>query len=192
MSIKSSQGVDISFNTVGERLSHILDQIGFKHGRGRIQDFQAYLIDRKPESFSDLKYTTVRSWFHDSAPPMKKINIIIDALQEFYLFKNDISQIKSWWKLGGYYPFSHDSKPTDVNESKSLGEQKLQFIVMSMVTEEAGHDFNSLSGEQLIQIKEKAIQLAKDFVDPFITECPVEYMRIAVRDEISQIKKAKV
>ena len=191
MKTESSPNNDELFETTGNRLSHILNQIGFKHGRGRIQDLQSYLIDIKPEIFSDLKYTTVRSWFHDSAPPMKKVDVIIEALQNDYLFQNDISQIKTWWKVGGYYPFSHDSKPTALEPSNSINEQKLQFIVMSIVTEETGKEFNELSGDELTQIKEKALQLVKDFIDPFVTVCPNEYMRMAVRDEMSQIKKYK-
>lgn len=181
----------------GERLAHILDQIGFKHGRGRIDDLHKFLVEKRPDVYADLKYTTVRSWFHNSAPPMKKIDIIIEALQNDYVIQYNISQIKTWWKVGGYYPFATaiDSEKISDNSSnrggsvQPISEQKLQFIVMSLVTEETGDEFNELTGEQLVQIKEKAIQLAKDFADPFMIECPSEYMRMAIRDAMRLSKE---
>lgn len=192
MNANTSHQENNLFVSSGERLAHILDQICFKHGRGRINDFHAYLIGKLPEVFGDLKYTTVRSWFHESAPPMKKVDAIIGTLQEDYPFLYDISQIKTWWKVGGYYPFSDGYKlgsSDSISDRKShqINEQKLQFIVMSLVMEETGSSFNELTGEQLVQIKDKAVKLAKDFVDPFQTECPDEYMRMAIRDEIGSI-----
>ena len=103
----NSQAEYEPYDSPGDRLSHILDQIGFKQGRGRVRDFQSYLTDSRPDFFSDLKYTTVRSWFQESAPPMLKIDAIISALKEKYSFHHNISQIKTWWKVGGFYPFVH-------------------------------------------------------------------------------------
>lgn len=105
---------ELVFDKTGGRLNHILDQIGFREGRGRVSDLQKYLIRTRPEYFANLKYTTVRSWLLESAPPMKKIEVIMDALQDNYEFKHDISQIKNWWKLGGFYPFTKSSQTTDI------------------------------------------------------------------------------
>ena len=193
MSANISPQEDQLFVSSGERLGHILDQIGFKHGRGRINEFHTFLSSKKPEIFGDLKYTTVRAWFHENAPPMRKVDAIVSALQDDYPFQYDVSQVKTWWKVGGRYPFSSDYKRSpaesvDDQESYQASEQKLQFIVMSLVMEETGDSFNDLTGDQLVQIKESAMRLARDFADPFKTECPGEYMRMAIRDEMRKVE----
>ncbi|MFK5893940.1 MAG: hypothetical protein QM504_12030 [Pseudomonadota bacterium] len=100
----------ISYKTKGQRLSHILDVAGFKHGHGRMSEFQVYLASKRSEVFHNLKYTTVKAWFSDSSPPMDKISLIIDTLSKDYKFDNDLNfeQVKSWWKVGGYYPFTKE------------------------------------------------------------------------------------
>lgn len=174
------------YQTTGERLNHLLDQIGFKSGRGRMAAFQTFLSEQEPEVFSDLKYTTVRSWFQDHAPPMKKVDVVMQALEKEYVFRNDVAQIKTWWKLGGFYPFVDEKghvKPTaeELLKTRSEDEEKLQFLVMSLVKEEAGDNFNEIPGSELIEIKEKAMDFARDFADPFKIECPQEYLRMVIR-----------
>lgn len=93
------------FGTPGKRLSHLLDVVGFKQGRGRVTAFFQYLKDTNSTTFGDLKYSTVRSWFHEHTPPAAKMDAVIDALQETYTFdKNNLSHIKTWWRAGGIYP----------------------------------------------------------------------------------------
>lgn len=185
-----------AFESPGERLNHLLDQIGFKQGRGRVADFQSYLTEKSPGLFSDLKYTTVRSWFQEHAPPMRKIDAVIQALQKEYPFHHDISQIKTWWKVGGFYPFVNDSGDpspsiTDLQRDAKDNEEKLQFVVMSLVTEETGELFKSLSSQDLVKLKDKVVKFAQEFADPFKTECPSEYLRMAIRDELSAILDSK-
>lgn len=184
------------YATAGERLSHILDLIGFKDGRGRVTTFQAYLIEHQPEAFADLKYTTVRSWFQEHAPPMRKMDSIFNAISKEHVLHHDISQIKIWWKAGGYYPFVdvfNDSKPSLISLQNIVKEnqEKLQFIVMSLVTEETGELFNSLTSEDLISIKESALRLATDFADPLKTECPKEYLRIMINGRLQETMRNK-
>ena len=177
------------FDTPGERLNHILDQIGFKKGRGRVTEFQAYLTSAAPDNFSDLKYSTVRSWFQYHAPPMRKIDVIIQLLQNDYPFQNDISQIKTWWKVGGYYPFSTDDASSKSGSDAEFTEfeEKMQFISMSLVTEITGDNFSSLSSQDLIIIKDKVIEFAKDYADPYKTECPQKYLRLIIKEELNEI-----
>lgn len=188
----NSQAEYEPYNSPGDRLSHILDQIGFKQGRGRVRDFQSYLTDSRPDFFSDLKYTTVRSWFQESAPPMLKIDAIISALQESYSFNHNIPQIKTWWKVGGYYPFidaGGEASPTihDLQKKNEANREKAQFIVMSLVTEVAGDSFSHLTGEELVQLKDSAVRMNDDFADPFKTDCPSEYLKIAIQNELESI-----
>jgi len=182
------------YKTTGDRLNHLLDQIGFKSGRGRMAALQAFLIDKAPETFSDIKYTTVRSWFSDHAPPMKKINAIMEALENDYVFNHDIDQIKTWWKLGAYYPFVGEDGQAqrtvkELEKVRSDEEERLQFLVMSLVKEEAGDNFSEIPGSELLEIKEKALDFARDFSDPFKVECPQEYLRMAIRDEFRSASK---
>jgi hypothetical protein len=186
-----------TFDSPGDRLNHILDQIGFKQGRGRVTNFQNYLTSTSPDVFSDLKYTTVRSWFRDHAPPMQKIDGIVQSLQKEYVFRHDISLVKTWWKVGGFYPFISESgepSPTiiDLQQDAIDNQEKVQFVVMHLVTEETGEAFNSLSSQDLIRLKNKAVKLAEEFADPFKTKCPTDYLRMAIRDELSAILNSKM
>ena len=92
-----------NFNSTGERLSHILDELGFKSGRGRIPEFQKFLAGQQDSGFDDIKYSTVRSWFGTQSPPMKRVSTIIDLLLSAFEFNHpvDTEQVKIWWKLGG-------------------------------------------------------------------------------------------
>lgn len=177
-----------AFNTPGERLHYLLDQIGFKQGRGRVAEFQSFLMEQSPEGLEDLKYTTVRSWFYEHAPAMRKIDAIIEALQKKYTINQNISQIKTWWKLGGYFPFPDQSAEAE-NIQKELyeKEQKLQFQIMSLVTEETGDRFAKLSGRDLLRIKEKALTFATDYADPSKVVCPHDYIRLVIQNELDEI-----
>lgn len=182
----------VAFDLAGDRLNHILDQIGFKQGRGRVVEFQSYLIDKAPNVFSDLKYTTVRSWFQEHSPPMRKIDAAMQALQHDYTFHHDISQIKTWWKVGGFYPFVNESSDpvpsiNVLQQEATDNNEKLQFVVMSLVTEETGDLFNTLSSKDLIMLKDKVIHFAQDFSDPFKTDCPAEYLRMVIKAELSSL-----
>lgn len=176
----------------GDRLNLILDQIGFKQGRGRVIDFQNYLMERFPKEFRTLKYTTVRAWFQGHAPPMRKIDAIIDALQLEFQFHHDISHIKTWWKVGGPCPFNDETSEElasihQLQQKRRAVQEKLSFIIMSIVTEETGEHFKSLSASDLIHISDKATTFAEDFLNPFTIECPDEYLRLVVRHELSEI-----
>jgi signal recognition particle subunit SEC65 len=181
-----------TYDSPGSRLSHILDQIGFKQGRGRVIDFQNYLREKKPEDFESLKYSTVRAWFQDHAPPMNKIDIIIEALQVKYQFQNDVSHIKTWWKAGGFYPFvdkasMKSSSLHELQKKIAAVKEKLPFVIMSIITEETGDHFKSLSGSDLISISDKVTGFAEGFLDPFTIDCPDEYLRFVVRQELSKV-----
>ncbi|WP_444928308.1 hypothetical protein ACJJI4_24085 (plasmid) [Microbulbifer sp. TRSA002] len=183
-----------AFGLAGNRLNHILDQIGFRQGRGRMAEFQSYLTDKAPNIFGDLKYTTVRSWFQEHSPPMRKIDAAIQALQYDYTFHHDVSHIKTWWKVGGFYPFVNefgDPVPSinELQQEATDHNEKLQFVVMSLVTEETGELFRTLSSKELVMLKDKAVQFAQDFSDPFKTECPSEYLRIVIKAELSSLLK---
>jgi len=69
---------------------------------------------------------------------MRKIDAAIQALQLEYKFRNDISQIKTWWKVGGFYPFvnkSGDTTPsiTDLQQEVKDNEEKLQFVISHLL-----------------------------------------------------------
>jgi hypothetical protein len=168
-------------NKTGERLNHILDLIGFKVGRGRIPEFQEYLMNKVP-GMETLKYSTVRSWFNNHAPPMKKVNIIVDVLHDDYDFSVNVYQIKVWWKLGGLSPFND----SDISESTS---DKFQFLVTSMVTEESGKDFNLMSSDKLVDVKNKAIDFAEEFADPNKKAVPLDSLRTFIVGALSAFKQ---
>lgn len=168
--------------TTGKRLSHILDSIEFPAARGRAGAFHQYLMAKRPEEFGELKLTTVRSWFHDHSPPMRKAEIIFIALNEDYPFPQDFTPILGWWKIGGVYPF----------DDLAAVDERLQFIVMAMVSEAAGEQLSQLGTDDLINVKDRAMTLAMQFRDPTVTECPADYMRALVNFDMQKIKAAMV
>lgn len=95
-----------SFDTTGKRLAHILDKAGFRRGRGRMQELHELLMARRPDLFADVSFNTIRSWFRDHAPHVHKIEAIVQILHDQYRFEHDLDLITSWWKLGGFYPFT--------------------------------------------------------------------------------------
>lgn len=182
------------FAEAGQRFHHILDQIGFKESRGRVSYLQKYLMKHKPETFSHLNYTTVRAWLSISSPPMVKIDVIISALQEEYSFNHNIPQIKTWWKVGGYYPFIDETGTasptiTDLQKQNEEDKEKAQFIVMALVMEIAGDNFNKLTSDELVKLKDSAVKLTDDFANPFKTACPEEYIKMVIQKELESIQK---
>lgn len=175
-----------AFELPGDRLNYILDQIGFKQGRGRVADFQNYLAEKSPSVFTDLKYTTVRSWFQEHSPPMRKIDAIIKTLQIDYTFHLDISQIKTWWKIGGSFPFTKKHEVVDT-EITNDDQEKLEFLVMSLLIEEAGGNSKSFDTNSLIAIKNYILKFAKDFADPQKTTCPEDILRRVIRSKLSDL-----
>lgn len=185
---------DSLFEAAGGRLTHILDRLGFKSGRGRVTEFHSFLTASSPEDFSDLSYSTVKSWFQDSSPPMKKMDAVFRALQRDYPITCDLSLVKTWWKLGGIYPFSDSSGERmlaleELKQEARENEQKLQFLIMSLITEEAGGNFNGFSGKELVEVRDAVTKFAHDFSDPLKTSCPVEYLRKFVQYELSNLVK---
>lgn len=176
--MKNDTDNSLSFETPGERLNHILDNAEFKRGRGRPTEFHHFLKENAANAFEDLKYTTVRAWFSVNSPPMKKIIPIIECLDRVYGFKNlqnSIEEVKTWWKVGGYYPFeTRIEVPSDV-ESK-----KLEFLLPSIILEEVGEDFQDLSTDSLEEIKSATLKFAIEFSDPTITTCPNDYLKMAI------------
>jgi hypothetical protein len=177
----------LDFAAAGCRLSHILDKIGFREGRGRVTELHEHITSRCADPLTDLKYTTVRSWFNDHTPSMKKIEMIIDSLSEDYPIEHDLSQIKAWWKVGGYYPFVNIKQSDELPYFKQAHNdymEKLQYIIMSLVTEEAGDFFETLSADDLRVIQRNTMQFADDFSNPHKIECAAKYLRMIIREEI--------
>lgn len=180
-----NEKADFGMDSPGDRLNYLLDQIGFISGRGRVVAFQNYLIENAADMFEDLKYTTVRSWFQEHAPPMRKIDSIIEALQLNYPFDVDKTSLKTWWKLGGEPPFATNN-PKDGLDKEFV--EKLEFVVMSFIIEEAGESFSRLDTSELIHIKNSMVSFAKDYANPSKTKCPDDVMRCLIKSELSKIK----
>jgi hypothetical protein len=188
---------EFKFDSPGERFNHLLDLIGFKQGRGRVSDLQSYLAEHAPSDFSEIKYTTARSWFLESAPQMRKIDAIIEALQSVYTLNGDLSQIKTWWKLGGLYPFTEDEPLISDPEFVALKaeveahNEKLDFVITSLVSDYSKDHFNDLSGKELNAIKDKVLKFAKDYSDPFKIDCPTHVLSLIAKKELSSILNSK-
>lgn len=193
--MESIRNYTVEFDSPGDRLNHILDKAGFRSGRGRVTEFQSYLAETSPELFKDLKYGTVKSWFQQATPTMRRIGSVLEAVEKNYPINQDISLIKTWWKVGGYYPFAKPvaappkfcvESPSPDNEEE---DEKLQFIAMSLVIDETGELFKTLSSKDLVRLKDKALRFAKEFADPSKSNCPSEYLRMVIKYELESIKR---
>ena len=165
----------------GERLTHLLDNVMFESGRGRTRALYNLLIESSIEDFSDLKFGTVRSWFHNHAPTMRKVSTIVELLSATYVFEQDKEQIAVWWKVGGYYPFS--------SVSDSLDLQKLDFVITSLITDEVSESLQEIDASKLLAIKSMALDMCKAFSDPAISDCPVEYIKTFIRGSLKDNSK---
>jgi len=188
--------VEASYELPGERLNLILDQLGFKKGRGRQTEFHQYLVDSNVDIFHDLKFRTVRSWFRDISPPMRKIQLITQALDAKYSLGENVSQIQAWWKVGGLNPFSNketlsENSVTSLQRQVQDNQQKASFVTMSLVKEEAGDFFDSLSGAELLKIKETVDAFSRDFSDPLKIDCPNEYLKVFIRAALRSVVEEK-
>jgi len=153
--MKAKTNVEEPFALSSDRLKHTLDKLGFRDGRGRTKGFHAYLVEKRPDIFKDLKYTTVRSWFQgQNSPLMEKIDVIIDALLENYSSDRNAMSLKTWWKVGGVYPFAEESKEMDL---------MINGIVTEMMVKE---NFRDIDLDKFESVKEKINQLAADWYDP--------------------------
>jgi hypothetical protein len=172
----------------GDRLNKILDQAGFKRIRGRSADLFDFLNKHCPDEW-DLKASTVRSWFHKSAPPMKKIVTIIELLDEYYGFKGnpELKTLQGWWKIGGDDPFENIVAP--VSEREDV--RKLEFLLPSIILEQIGDKFSDFRSAELEEVREFTMNFALAFSDPELTKCPDKYLKMAINHALAQIQNKK-
>lgn len=182
-----SEQEELELEKPGQRFDLLLDKIGFKSGRGRVGAFQEFLAENDPETFKDLNYTTARSWFFGHAPPMRKIDIIVDLLSRAYEIPADLTDLKTWWKVGGNIPF------TEIDQSLSLSEslidlQKLEFTITNMIGYAAGEAMGELSGDELNSVKESTLEFVRLFADPNVIECPHKFLDLIIKQQLVQLK----
>jgi len=125
-----------AFATTGQRLSHILDKAGFRQGHGRVKELVSFL----DSSLAGIRYTTVRSWFHDHAPPLAKIESILRELNKAYPLNVDLQLVATWWKAGGHYPFGSEleAKPStrstnDMNAQPHTHDESVDSLFVGQV-----------------------------------------------------------
>lgn len=163
----------LDFSIPGQRLTHLLDCVGFLQGRGRTKFLHELLIANTKYDFSQLKYSTVRSWFHQHAPTMRKVNAVIDILNEHYVFNEDAEQIAVWWKVGGYNPY--------FSSVQNIPSEELDFMITALIAEEAKALNVAIKVSELLLVKEKVIKICQDFGNPNSKECPDQYKKLLIR-----------
>lgn len=179
------------FQTPGSRLEHLLAQIGFEKNRGKITDLHNYLVQASPEHFGDLSYGAVRGWFSENAPPMRKIGLVLEALKKKYPINFDEKHLKTWWKVGGFYPFQSAISQEELNTLDSQAKvkrEKAAYVVMSLIHEESGELFNDLSTDELDRISQITNAFVNDFTDPYQTNCPNSYIRAIIKDQLRNLE----
>ena len=162
----------------GERLTHLLDNIMFESGRGRTRALYNLLIESSIEEFSDLKFGTVRSWFHNHAPTMRKVSTIVELLSATYVFAQDKEQVAVWWKVGGYYPY-------DTIEP-SLNNDRIEKLVSSIIQTSVQDSGLTVSESTEQRIRDSVLNMCRDFADPSISECPNKYIVMLIKEQLSR------
>ena len=105
--VKNNKELDEGeWSRAGQRFEHILDKIRFQSGYGRTVRLHKYLMETLPDEFGDISYSTIKAWFQDNSPTMARMDKLVYALQKHYAFPGEIARIKTWWKVGGEYPFN--------------------------------------------------------------------------------------
>lgn len=173
------------FEMPGHRLTHLLKKIGFEEQRGLITDLYNFLRETRPEEFGDLTYGAVRGWFNVNAPPMRKIDAILDALKTQYPIEVDEKYLKTWWKVGGHNPFLPSLQQDELeklNQEVIDLREKMKFVTMAIVREEIGDMFEKVPPKDLEAILDVTNQFTKDFSDPYMTTPPNYYLRAIIRD----------
>ncbi|UQG62600.1 hypothetical protein MIH18_23005 (plasmid) [Marinobacter sp. M3C] len=85
-------------------------------------------------------------------PHNEAIDLIIDALQKQYPFHFDLVHIKTWWKVGGFYPFITmipKDELADLDTDAKVKREKTAFVIMALLTEECEGSLYDLTTEQL-------------------------------------------
>lgn len=169
----------------GNRLVHILDKIRFARGYGRISRFHQYLAETDPTNFGDVGYSTVKSWFRTHVPSMDRIDNVFAALESRYSFPADPALVKTWWKIGGYYPFDAET------EKRSLEKDKAEFKATSMIMSVIEQEFEDFSANDLFEIRSQAMNFIQDFGDPAKSVPDDEHQRIFILGIIESRRKRK-
>jgi hypothetical protein len=164
------------YSSPGERLTHLLDNIMFESGRGRTRALYNLLIESSIEDFSDLKFGTVRSWFHNHAPTMRKVTTIVELLSATYVFEQDKEQVAVWWKVGGYYPYD--------TVEPSLNKNHIEELVSSIIQKSAQDSGLMVSESAYQRIRDLVLEMCREFADPSISECPNKYIEMLIRDQL--------
>ena len=170
----------------GLRLNVILDHAGYQRGRGRIQMFHKFLTENLKEELGEISYSTIQSWFNQAAPPMTKINPVIDKLNESACIDEDITKVKLWWKMGGESPFT--KSPLTKQKFTRQQSAKVDIETNYYIRQYCGDDFDQFDAVQLTAIIDKVNQLAEDFANPDLVDAPKDLLRLMVMEEVRKLK----
>lgn len=184
---EASQGYDLP----GKRLDHILDQAEFHPGRGRQKALFTYLQENDPDTFGDLSYSTVRMWFSSaSTPQMKRLSLVMDTLASRYYIPGDQDHVRTWWKIGGYYPFDDLGQTVDDKKKQhQLADEKWEYMVKAMISADLGGDISGISVKDMDKVSKKLMSFIKAFRDPAVTEAPKNILKILIKHEIGNATK---
>lgn len=171
-----SQNNEKSWAKPGDRFIQILDSIGFPKGYGRMVRLQETLLKYSPETFASLSYSTVKTWFSDRAPSMSRIDDVFEALSNEYTFPNDTRPLKSWWKVGGVFPFDNEG-----HASPRAISAKLEITLSVLISREMGEEFNEASVEEIQGIKNEFLRILANFADPSQVEPDEKTLAIILR-----------
>ena len=163
------------FPTPGVRFNHILDRVGFPSGHGRVKELQLFLSKCETFGLKDIKYGSVRAWFHDNAPPMRKIQTVLKALVSHYDGELDIEAAAVWWKMGGVYPFESGVK-----------KHSLDLVVSSLVMTVLNNNPSAIEEDKLEQIKSEVTELCELFADPNQRVCPEKYIKMLIENRLRE------
>ncbi|EIF42836.1 hypothetical protein DOK_11666 [gamma proteobacterium BDW918] len=155
--------------------------MGFPEGHGRMIKLLEYLSQNNPAAFEGLSYSTVKGWFNDRAPGMTKIDDVFEALSHEYSIAGDQRLIKSWWKLGGFYPFTEDRVESGLSA-------KLQIQLGNIIAEALGSELHSASPDTIEGIQSEVVRIVTAFTDPDTTEPDLKTLSTIVQGVLATLR----
>ncbi|WP_146047918.1 hypothetical protein [Zhongshania marina] len=107
---------------------------------------------------------------------MSRIDDVFDALSKEYTFPDDTRPLKSWWKVGGVFPFESGEHAN----SRAIS-AKLEVTLSVLISQEMGEAFKDASVEEIQKIKNEFLRILATFADPTQSEPDEKTLTVIVK-----------
>jgi len=163
-----SEALQVSpITTTGQRLSHLLDVIGFPSGHGRVNCFHNHLKTNCPHKFGDISYSTVRAWFGNNSPPLEKLIEVLTCIDKSFSIPIEVGLAASWIKAGGINPLESGVVATDKTIEEDIDFKRIgqTYIKVLSVAEKLGVNIEGLENNPSNKITKSVLEFMSTHPD---------------------------